>query len=250
MGTLKLQFSDYLYNCQLVSDIPDNVFAQADKLFLQLIVYAIYVVTFHAGGHEGTVGVFDDRADEGFAGVGVFFGELFVAFYTVVTFGAGGRLGGDLVVTIDEIGTDDDAYVVDLEALAGVDAADLTDGVGAYDPQAAIGGNSIRPFNYRGDIGKLMENAVYLHLLRNGYKVYVGKSGDKEIDFMAEKDGERIYVQVAYLLGEDAIIRREFGNLAGIPDNYLKYVVTMDEIQPRNTFKGRSVTTSRLASEP
>jgi uncharacterized protein len=98
--------------------------------------------------------------------------------------------------------------------------------------------NSIRPFNYRGDIGKLMENAVYLHLVRNRYKVYVGKSGDKEIDFMAEKDGERIYVQVAYQLGDDNIIKREFGNLAGIPDNFPKYVVTMDEIQSRNTYKG------------
>jgi uncharacterized protein len=98
--------------------------------------------------------------------------------------------------------------------------------------------NSIRPFNYRGDIGKLMENAVYLHLLRNRYKIYVGKSGDKEIDFMAEKNGERVYVQVAYQLGDANIIQREFGNLAAIPDNYPKYVVTMDEIQPRNTYKG------------
>ncbi|MBS1601428.1 MAG: ATP-binding protein [Bacteroidetes bacterium] len=98
--------------------------------------------------------------------------------------------------------------------------------------------NSIRPFNYRGDIGKLMENAVYLHLLRNRYTVYVGKSGDKEIDFMAEKNGERVYVQVAYQLGDESIIKREFGNLADIPDNYPKYVVTMDEIQSRNTFKG------------
>jgi hypothetical protein len=98
--------------------------------------------------------------------------------------------------------------------------------------------NSIRPFNYRGDIGKLMENAVYLHLLRNNYKVFVGKSGDKEIDFMAEKNGERLYVQVAYQLGNENIIQREFGNLVDIPDNYPKYVVTMDEIQPRNTFKG------------
>jgi uncharacterized protein len=98
--------------------------------------------------------------------------------------------------------------------------------------------NSIRSFNYRGDIAKLMENAVYLHLLRNNYKVYVGKSGDKEIDFMAEKNGERVYVQVAYQLTDDAVIKREFGNLADIPDNYPKWVVTMDEIQPRNTFKG------------
>jgi predicted AAA+ superfamily ATPase len=98
--------------------------------------------------------------------------------------------------------------------------------------------NSIRPFNYRGDIGKLMENAVYLHLLRNRYTVYVGKSGDKEIDFMAEKNGERVYVQVAYQLGDENTIKREFGNLADISDNYPKYVVTMDDIQSRNTFKG------------
>lgn len=98
--------------------------------------------------------------------------------------------------------------------------------------------NSIRPFNYRGDVGKLMENAVYLHLLRNRYTVYVGKSGNKEIDFMAEKNGERLYVQVAYQLGDENIIQREFGNLADIPDNYPKYVVTMDEIQSKNTYKG------------
>jgi uncharacterized protein len=111
--------------------------------------------------------------------------------------------------------------------------------------------NSIRPFNYRGDIGKLMENAVYLHLLRNRYKVYVGKSGDKEIDFMAEKDGERIYVQVAHQLGDDNIIKREFGNLADIPDNYPKYVVTMDELQSRNTYKGiRQINLKAFLREP
>jgi len=74
--------------------------------------------------------------------------------------------------------------------------------------------------------------------LAGSYKVYVGKSGDKEIDFMAEKNGERIYVQVAYQLGDDKIIKRECGKLADIPHNYPKYVVTMDEIQSRNTYKG------------
>jgi uncharacterized protein len=83
-----------------------------------------------------------------------------------------------------------------------------------------------------------MENAVYLHLLRNNYKVYVGKSGEKEIDFMAERHGERVYVRVVYQLSDDTVIQREFGNLAEIPDNYPKYVVTMDAIQPRNTFRG------------
>jgi len=98
--------------------------------------------------------------------------------------------------------------------------------------------NSIRPFNYGADIGKLMENAVYLHLIRNGYKAYVGRSGEKEIDFMAERNGERIYVQVAYRLTDENVIKREFGNLVEIPDNYPKYVVTMDDVQSRNTYKG------------
>ena len=98
--------------------------------------------------------------------------------------------------------------------------------------------NSVRAFNYRGDINKLMENAVYLHLLRNGYRVFVGKSADKEIDFMGEKNGERVYLQVAYQLTDDKVIQREFENLVTIPDNYPKYVITMDEIQPLNTYKG------------
>jgi len=98
--------------------------------------------------------------------------------------------------------------------------------------------NCIRSLNFRGDVGKLMENVVYLHLKRSGYIVYVGRSGDKEIDFMAEKNGERIYVQVAYQLSDESVIKREFGNLADIPDNYPKYVVTLDEMQQRNTYKG------------
>ena len=98
--------------------------------------------------------------------------------------------------------------------------------------------NSIRSLNYRGDIGKLMENVVYLHLIRNRFRVFVGKSGEQEIDFMAEREGERIYVQVCYLLVDDKTIQREFGNLASIDDNYAKYVVSMDPIIPPNTFKG------------
>lgn len=98
--------------------------------------------------------------------------------------------------------------------------------------------NCIRSFNYRGDIGKLMENVVYLHLLRSGFRVFVGKTGNQEIDFMAKKNGERLYIQVAYLLTDDNTIQREFGNLAIIQDNYPKYVVTMDEFTPQNTFKG------------
>ena len=98
--------------------------------------------------------------------------------------------------------------------------------------------NSIRSFSYRGDISKLMENVVYMHLLRNGFRVFVGKSGEQEIDFMAERHGERIYVQVCYMLVDENTIQREFGNLTTIGDNYTKYVVSMDPITPPNTYKG------------
>jgi len=79
------------------------------------------------------------------------------------------------------------------------------------------------------DIGKIMENAVYNHLLYCGYEVAIGSDGDKEIDFIAKKSGEKIYVQVCYLLHDSKTIEREFGNLEKIKDNYPKFVVSMDE---------------------
>jgi len=98
--------------------------------------------------------------------------------------------------------------------------------------------NAIRSFDYRSDVSKLMENAVYLQLKRNNFNVFVGKIGDKEIDFMAERNGERIYLQVTYMLFDQKTIDREFGNLMSIDDNYPKYVVTMDEISAGSDFKG------------
>lgn len=98
--------------------------------------------------------------------------------------------------------------------------------------------NAIRSFDYRRDVNKLMENAVYMHLLRTGYRVFVGKYGDQEIDFMAEKDGERKYIQVAYMLFDQKTIEREFGNLMLIQDNYPKYVITMDETFAGSSYKG------------
>ena len=98
--------------------------------------------------------------------------------------------------------------------------------------------NSIRSFNYRADIGKLMENVVFLHLIRSGFRVFVGKDGDQEIDFMGERNGERLYVQVCYMLIDEKTIQREFGNLAAIADNYPKYVVSMDPLSTKNTYKG------------
>ncbi|MDR2555213.1 MAG: ATP-binding protein [Fibromonadaceae bacterium] len=79
------------------------------------------------------------------------------------------------------------------------------------------------------DTHKIMENAVYNHLLYCGYEVSIGCDGDREIDFVARKSGEKIYVQVCYLLHDNKTIEREFGNLERIKDNYPKFVVSMDE---------------------
>lgn len=78
-------------------------------------------------------------------------------------------------------------------------------------------------------ISEILENIVFLELKRRGYNIYVGKLDNVEIDFVAEKQNERIYVQVAYKLESEQTIKREFGNLLAINDQYPKYVVTMDE---------------------
>jgi predicted AAA+ superfamily ATPase len=71
-----------------------------------------------------------------------------------------------------------------------------------------------------------------------GYSVTVGQEGNKEIDFIAQKSGEKIYVQVAYMLTNEGTINREYGNLLEIQDNFPKYVVTMDELTDISTHKG------------
>jgi uncharacterized protein len=88
------------------------------------------------------------------------------------------------------------------------------------------------------DIHKILENVVYLHLKMSGYAITVGVEGNKEIDFIAQKSGEKIYVQVAYMLTNQETIEREFGNLLEIPDNYPKYVVTMDDLSETASYKG------------
>jgi uncharacterized protein len=88
------------------------------------------------------------------------------------------------------------------------------------------------------DIHKILENVVYLHLRMAGYSVTVGQEGNKEIDFIAQKAGEKIYVQVAYMLTNEGTINREYGNLLEISDNFPKYVVTMDELTEISTYKG------------
>lgn len=79
------------------------------------------------------------------------------------------------------------------------------------------------------DINQILENIVYLELLRRGFKVSIGKTDAKGIDFIAEKASQRIYVQVSYLLADDSVIQREFSALADIQDNYPKYVLSLDK---------------------
>jgi predicted AAA+ superfamily ATPase len=88
------------------------------------------------------------------------------------------------------------------------------------------------------DINKILENAIYLHLRISGYNISIGKSGEKEVDFICEKQGKKIYVQVAYLLQDEKTVAREFGNLLQIKDNYPKYVVSMDEFLSGTEYEG------------
>lgn len=78
----------------------------------------------------------------------------------------------------------------------------------------------------------MLENIVYFELLRHGYEVYIGKLNTREIDFVAVRRDERVYVQVCRNLPEDS--DREIGNLLDIKDHYPKYVVTLDELAGGN----------------
>ena len=109
--------------------------------------------------------------------------------------------------------------------------------------EAVFGGN-LR------DINLILENIVYLELLRRGYEVTVGRSGEREIDFVCSKRGEKLYVQVAYLLASDETVAREFGAYDSIRDNFPKYVVSLDEFDmSRNGIKHRNIRDFLLAKE-
>lgn len=82
----------------------------------------------------------------------------------------------------------------------------------------------------RGSIEKIMENVVWNHLRRQGLEVTVGILRAGEIDFVATSADKRMYIQVTYLLASEETVRREFGNLAAIKDNYPKYVVSLDPV--------------------
>ena len=80
------------------------------------------------------------------------------------------------------------------------------------------------------DIGHILENIVYLELIRRGYKVAIGKIGDLEIDFIAEYNGEKIYYQVAASVLSPETFAREITPLQKVTDNYPKFIISMDEI--------------------
>ncbi len=88
------------------------------------------------------------------------------------------------------------------------------------------------------DIEKVLENVVYLHLLRLGYTVYVGQLRVGEIDFVCTKMNQRAYVQVAYLVNTDETSKREFGNLRLIADDYPKYVISATPLLKRSDVDG------------
>ena len=87
----------------------------------------------------------------------------------------------------------------------------------------AVYGNNDR------DINQILENIAYIELLRRGFKVSIGKTDAKEIDFIAEKASQRVYIQVSYLLADDSVIEKEFSALAAIRDNYPKFVLSLDK---------------------
>ena len=78
------------------------------------------------------------------------------------------------------------------------------------------------------DISGHMENILYSDLRCRGYTVWAGENNGKEIDLVGERFGEKVYVQSAFCLSSEEVIKKEFGNLKGIKDNHPKYVVTMD----------------------
>jgi len=83
--------------------------------------------------------------------------------------------------------------------------------------------------NFR-DIHLILENIVFMELLRRGFDVTVGKVGEKEVDFVAEKADKKFYVQVSYIMNDEATFNREISPLLDIKDNYPKYIISMDPI--------------------
>lgn len=91
-----------------------------------------------------------------------------------------------------------------------------------------LGLGRIRNTGFKIELGALLENVVYNELLCRGYEVYIGKTPKGEVDFLAIKDRERVYYQVAYLLYDESVVEREFRAFDSIRDNYKKVVLSLD----------------------
>ena len=87
--------------------------------------------------------------------------------------------------------------------------------------------------------GKKLENYVFGLLARLGYVVHVGTLAEREIDFVAEKNQRKVYIQVVYLLADEMVVDREYAPLEKVADHWEKYVVSLDELHldPRNGIK-------------
>ena len=110
--------------------------------------------------------------------------------------------------------------------------------------RAAVFGGNLR------DINLILENIVYLELLRRGYQVTVGKAGTQEIDFVCHQQDRKIYIQVRYLLASEETVQREFGVYEKIRDNFPKYVLSLDEFDfSRNGIKHCNIRDFLLAED-
>lgn len=99
--------------------------------------------------------------------------------------------------------------------------------------------NALAGGSREGDIEKVIENIIYNHLIRLGYEVTVGQLQAGEIDFVCAKpEGHRVYVQVSYIIVDEATREREFGNLRAIRDNYPKYVISTTPLVDRQDAEG------------
>lgn len=87
------------------------------------------------------------------------------------------------------------------------------------------------------DVGHILENIIYLELLRRGYEVYVGKVDDLEVDFVAMEQKRTIYFQVAATVRDEATLKRELNPLQKISDHYQKFILTLDE-DPEADYEG------------
>jgi len=96
---------------------------------------------------------------------------------------------------------------------------------------ADLGLFQLKKNRVKGEYGALIETLVHNELVGRGYQVFIGKTQNGEVDFIAQKEGKKFYLQVAYVLESSKTIDREFGAFKDIEDNYPKYVISYDDLK-------------------